>query len=61
MEKGKILIVKLITFPLIKLQFYLGYKRKKKEKYIKYEIFKREERGKYTKKYRTYEGRCGDD
>ena len=32
MEKGKI-SVKLITCPLIKLQFYLGYQRKKKEVY----------------------------
>lgn len=59
MEKGKI-SVKLITCPLNKLQFYLGCKRKK-ERCIKYEIYKREERGKYTKKHRTYEGRCGDD
>ena len=48
MEKGKI-SVKLITCPLIKLQFYLGYQGKKK-KYIKYEIYKKEERGKYSQK-----------
>ena len=50
-------IVKLITCPLIKLQFFFRIK----ERYIKYEMHKREEKGKYTKKYKTYEGRCGDD
>ena len=52
--------VKLIKCPLIKLKFYSGKKRKNK-KYIKYEIYKREEKGKYAKKYKAYEGRGGDD
>ena len=51
MEKGKI-IVKLITCPLI-ITVSFGIKEKKKEKYINYEIYKREEKGKYTKKYYT--------
>ena len=48
MEKGKI-IVKLITCPLI-ITVSFGIKEKKKEKYINYEIYKREEKGKYTQK-----------
>ena len=52
--------MKLITCPLIKLQCFFRIKEKK-ERYITYEIHKREEKGKYTKTYKTYEGRCGDD
>ena len=45
-------MVKLITCPLIKLQFYFRIKEKK-QKYMKYEICKREEKRKVPKKYRT--------
>ena len=48
-------MVKLIICPLIKLQLYFRIKEKKIEymKYMKYEIYKREEKRKVPPKYRT--------
>ena len=45
-------MVKLITCPLIKLKFYFRIKEEK-QKYMKYEIYKREGKRKVPKKYRT--------
>ena len=40
---------------------YIFIRIQEEKKYIKYEIHKREEKGKCTKNTGTYEGRCGDD